>query len=231
MALKDNDNLGAGTGQFNLNWDWKKEYVAPLGEYGLERFSQLSASPDATAIFGGPARFSGLGGNPAAKLTPIGLVSNLTVSSGVGVVRLFEIGSNRSFFTRGKAAPSLQFGRMLADQKNIISVLLQNSVVGPSSTSTFGINAAGTAAAGPQGKDSNIMMNLDSEYTNIPFGMLLVLKTKGDPDGGSRGKVLSAIYLESCMMEGYGFSVDATAPVIQEGILIQFDRIVPVAIV
>ena len=140
-----NDRLGSGTGQFNLNWDWKKEYVAPLGEYGLERFSQLSASPDATAIFGGPARFSGLGGSPASKLTPIGLVSNLSVSSGVGVVRLFEIGSNRSFFTRGKAAPSINFGRMLADQKNIISVLLQNSVAKDSS---IGINAAGTAAAG-----------------------------------------------------------------------------------
>lgn len=222
------DHLGWGTGQFNLNWDWKKEYMAPLnGDYGLERFSQLSAAPDSTAIFGGPARFSGLGGSPASRLTPIGLVSNLSVASGVGVVRLFEIGSNRSFFTRGKAAPSLQFGRMLADQQNLISVLLKNSVANGSG---IGLNAAGTAAAGPSGANSSVMMNLDSEYTNVPFGILLVLKTKGDPEGGSRGKVLSAIYLESCFMEGYGFSVDATAPVIQEGISIQFDRIVPVAI-
>lgn len=223
------DTLGSGTGQFDLNWDWKKEYMGSLSnsEEGMERFSQLSATPDTTAIFGGPARFRALaGGSPAAKLLPIGMVSNLTVSSGVGVVRLFEIGSNRSFFTRGKAAPSLNFGRMLADQRNIISTLLKNANVG-----TLKLNDGGTAAPGAQGAASDIMMNLDSEYTNIPFGMLLVLKTKGSNSDSNRGKVLSAIYLESCMMEGYGFSIDSSAPVIQEGISIQLDRVVPVAIV
>ena len=227
------DTLGDGTGQFDLNWDWKKEYVSSLSnrEEGLERFSQLSATPDTTAIFGGPARFRALAqGSPAEKLLPIGLVSNLTVSSGVGVVRLFEIGSNRSFFTRGKAAPSLNFGRMLADQKNIISVLLANAAVAGRG-GDLTLNDNGTAQAGAQGQSSDIMMNLDSEYTNIPFGMLLVMKTKGSNSGSNRGKVLSAIYLESCMMEGYGFSIDSSAPVIQEGISIQFDRIVPVAIV
>lgn len=222
------DTLGSGTGQFDLNWDWKGEYVSSLnkGEEGYERFSQLSATPDTTAIFGGPARFSAIASKGTGALLPIGLVSNLNLNSGVGVIRMFEIGSNRSFFTRGKAQPSLTFGRMLADQKNIISTLLANAANGD-----LFLNDGGTKAPGAQGGLSDIMMNLDSEYTNIPFGMLMVLKTKGSNSQSNRGKVLSAIYLESCMMEGYSFGIDSAAPVIQEGISIQFDRIVPVAIV
>jgi hypothetical protein len=74
------------------------------------------------------------------------------------------------------------------------------------------------------------MLNLDSEFTNVPFGVMLVLKTKGGKDTQSRGKTLAAIYLELCVMDGYSFSMDAAAPAIQEGVAIQFDRIVPVDI-
>lgn len=218
------DTLGSGNGQFDLNADWKGEYMSSLsgGNEGLERFSQLSATPDTTQLYAGPARFSAIAQRGAAALTPIGMTQGFSLSSGVGVMRLFEIGSNRSFFTRGKSAPSITLSRFLADEKNIIAALLQNAA-----TSDLYINAEGTKAAG---SDSNIMINLDSEYTNVPFGLLVVLKTKGSNNPSNRGKVLAAVYLESCMMEGYGFSVDATAPVIQEGISIQFDRIVPVAI-
>lgn len=215
------DTLGSGNGQFDLNWDWKGEYVSALNKNqdGYERFSQLSATPDTTALYGGPARFSAITG--PQTLLPLGLVSGVQFQSGVGVQRMFEIGSNRSFFTRGKAAPTLQMSRMLADTKNIISVLLANAA-----TSDLYKNDSGTKAAGV----GDIMMNLDSEFTNIPFGILMVLKTKGSNTPSSRGKVLSAIYLESCMMEGYGFSLDSVSPMIQEGISIQFDRVVPVAI-
>lgn len=215
------DTLGSGTGQFDLNWDWKGEYVSSLnqGKEGYERFSQLSATPDTTALYGGPARFSAIKGS--SSLIPLGLVSGVTFQSGVGVQRLFEIGSNRSFFTRGKAAPTIQMSRMLADQKNLISILLQNAATGD-----FYTNSKGTKAAGV----GDIMMNLDSEFTNIPFGILMVLKTKGSNVESNRGKTLSAIYMESCMMEGYGFNLDSVSPVIQEGISIQFDRVVPVAI-
>lgn len=228
MAIpENNDALGAGTGQFDLNWDWKGEYVSALNsnQDGYERFSQLSATPDTTALYGGPARFSAIGKQGGATaLTPLGLVSGIQLQSGVGVQRMFEIGSNRSFFTRGKAAPTLSMSRMLADTKNIIAVLLANSNV-----SGLVTNSKGTKGPGA-GTSPDIMMNLDSEYTNIPFGILMVMKTKGSNKSSSYGKVLSAIYLESCFMEGYGFALDSVSPVVQEGISIQFDRIVPVVI-
>lgn len=116
---------------------------------------------------------------------------------------------------------------MLADQKNIISSLLANAQLG-----NVRVNDVGTKAPGDNGRESDIMMNLGSEYTHIPFGILMVFKTRGSEPGqeSSRGKILSSVYMEYCMMEGYNFSVTAQAPVIMENISIQFDRVVPVAI-
>ena len=228
MAQPKPDTLGIGTGQFEASWDWKGEYVAGLsqGSEGYERFSQLSATPDTTCLYAGPARFSGI--TSSANLLPIGLADGVNVNQGAQLARLFEVGSNRSFFTRGKDIPSVSFSRMLADQKNIISTLLANARI----YDNLSVNDLGTKAAGPQGAASDIMMNLGSEFTHIPFGILMVFKTRGSTQGDtqSRGKILSAVYMEYCMMEGYNFAVSAQAPVIMENIGIQFDRVVPVAI-
>lgn len=217
--------LRSGTGGFDLNFDWKGEYFSSLskGDQGYEDFSQLSAAPDCTAIYAGPPRFASIGVS-GVKLLPIGLIQSFSYQSGVANQRLFEIGSNRSFFTRGKAAPSLTLSKLLADQKNIISALLTNA------RNDILRDAVGNKAPGAQGADSDIMLNLDSEFTNVPFGMLLVLKTKGGKSSQNRGKTLAAVYAELCVMDGYGFSIDSASPAIQEGISIQFDRIVPVDI-
>jgi hypothetical protein len=134
-------------------------------------------------------------------------------------MRLFEIGSNRSFFTRGKSAPVLSLSKILADQKNILAALSQ-AAYRPLQP------IDGSNAPGAEG--SQVMMNLDSEYFSVPFGLLLVMKTRhGGSDG--YGKVLSAIYLESCMFEGYSFQIASQTPVVQENIQVQYDRTVPVA--
>lgn len=217
--------LKSGTGAFDLNFDWKGEYFGSLtgGDQGYEDFSQLSAAPDCTAIYAGPPRFSSVG-STGVQLYPVGLVQSISLQSGVANQRLFEIGSNRSFFTRGKAAPSLTLSKMLADQKNIIASLLtyaRNDIIR---------DFDGSKAPGNGGADASIMLNLDSEFTNVPFGVLLVMKTKGGKEASNRGKTLAAVYLELCVMDGFGFSIDAVSPAIQEGVSIQFDRIVPVDI-
>ncbi len=217
--------LQSGTGGFDLNWEWKNEYFSSLsnGDQGYEDFSQLSAAPDCTAIYAGPPRFASIGVS-GVQLMPIGLVQSISLASGVANQRLFEIGSNRSFFTRGKAAPSITLSKLLADQKNLISALMTHA------RKDMVRNYGGNSDPGAQGEDSTIMLNLDSEFTNVPFGVMLVLKTKGGKDTQSRGKTLAAIYLELCVMDGYSFSMDAAAPAIQEGVAIQFDRVVPVDI-
>ena len=222
------DTLGSGTGEFDSSWDWKGQYVSDLaqGQEGYERFSQLSATPDTTALFAGPARFSGVEGS--STLLPIGLTDGVNMSQGASLARMFEIGSNRSFFTRGKDQGNVNLSRMLADQRNVISALLANA----KQYTQIEVNDAGTKAAGVGGEEAQFMMNMGSELTHIPFGILMLFKTRGTlgGDSSSRGKILSAVYLEYCMFQGFNFSISSQSPVIMEQIGIEFDRVVPVAI-
>lgn len=213
-ALGSVNNTGFSTG-----WDWKGEYVSNLAEEGLERFSQFSATPDTTIMFAGPARFTGLSGD-TGTLVPIGLTDGINYSTDAQLARLYEIGSNRAFFTRGKTVSNISFSKMLADQQNILRALTQNAYRPV-------MNIDGTKAPGATSPNPDIMMNLDSEYFSVPFGLLLVFKTRGGSTG--TGKILSALYLESCMFASYNFNITATAPVIVEGVAIQFDRPVPVS--
>lgn len=217
-ATKESDRLGTveDTG-FGTGWNFKEEYVTGLNDgQSYERFSQFSATPDTTVLFAGPARFNGLAGD-SSVLMPIGLVDNIQMSSGSQLTQMYEIGSNRSFFTRGKTQHSITLSKMLADQQNILQALTKNAY-------RPDINSSGQSAPGSDG--SNIMLNLDSEYFNVPFGLMLLFKTRGG--NGGEGKVLAATYLEYCMFSNYSFAVAAASPVIAENISIQYDRPVPV---
>jgi hypothetical protein len=218
MADATNDVLPVVTDAgFTSHWDYKGSYVSKLNEDGLERFSQFSASPDTTCLFAGPARYTGLTGG--ADLIPIGLVDNIAYQDNAQLMRLFEIGSNRSFFTRGKSAPVISMSKVLADQANILAALTK---------AAYRPNMAIDGQRAPGAEDSNIMTNLGSEYFSVPFGLLLVMKTRGGNTDGY-GKVLSAVYLEYCMFDGYSFQIASQQPVIAENISIQFDRPVPVS--
>ncbi len=206
---------------FSSSWDYKASHVSKFtnGD-GMERFSQYSATPDTTMLYAGPARFTGLGNN-VANLTSIGLVDGITLSQTPNLQRLFEIGSNRSFFTRGKTISSVTMSKMLADQKNILMALTSNAYSLGSNTNQ---NSPATANTTP-----DISMNLDSEYFAVPFGMLMLFKTRGGNSGD--GKLLSAVYLEYCMFANYQVSVASSAPVLMDNVAIEFDRVVPVALV
>lgn len=220
-ATNESDLIPAvSAGSFSVDWDWKNNYVSALNEDGYERFSQFSASPSSTLLFAGPARYTGLSGD-ASLLTPIGLVDNIAMQTNPSLARLFEIGSDRSFFTRGKTTHSLSLGKMLADQKNILAALSQNAYR-PS------INAGGMGAPSAENPNPDIAMNAGSEYFNVPFGLMILFKSQGGGDAGF-GKVLTALYLEYCMFANYQFQVASQSPVIVENIAIEFDRPVPVS--
>lgn len=222
MAIsKLDDKLGTvQESGYSTAWDWKGEYVSTLNEDSYERFSQYSATPDTTLLFAGPSRFTGLGGN-TADLLPIGLVDGIQFQNSPQLQRLFEIGSNRSFFTRGKSAPTLSFSKMMADQQNILAALTTNAY-------RPDMNVDGPKAPGADSPNPNFMLNLDSEFFAVPFGLMLIMKTRGG--NGGAGKILAATYLEYCMFSGHQFSIASQAPVIMENVGIEFDRPVPVSL-
>lgn len=220
-ATPQNDTLPtAEASGFGLGWDWKNNYMTSLDQDGYERFSQYSASPDTTALFAGPARFTGLSGN-VGSLVPIGLTDNIQFSADAGLARLFEIGSNRSFFTRGKTQHAMTLSKFLADQPNILYSLSQQSYQPVTDSGGFG-------SPGALSPNSYVQMNLDSETFAVPFGLLMVMKTRGGGSTGT-GTVLAGLYLEYCMFQNYSFAIASAQPVIAENVSIQFDRPVPVS--
>ncbi|MNK10015.1 hypothetical protein D3C87_280260 [compost metagenome] len=221
MADATNDRLtSVEEAGFGLGWDWKGEYMSKLSEDGYERFSQFSATPDTTALFAGPARFTGLSGG-IGDLVPIGLTDNIQMQADAGLARLFEVGSNRSFFTRGKTQHAVSLSKFLADQSNILFAL-SKAAYRPL------MNTDGFKAGGPESPNPDIQMNLDSETFAVPFGLLLVFKTRGGGSDGY-GKALTGLYLEYCMFQNYSFAIASAQPVIAENVAIQFDRPVPVS--
>lgn len=221
-ASATNDKLSTADGLgLNTAWDWKGSYVSGLAEDGLERYSQYSATPDTTILYAGPARFTGLA-DDASVLIPIGLADQISIQSNPALARLFEIGSNRSFFTRGKTASAMSLGRMLADQKNILAALTENAYR-PAGTNTS--SPAGAATPNP-----NIMMNIDSEFFGVPFGLMMLFKTRGGSNADGGGKLLTAVYLEYAMFSSYAFQVASASPVIVESVGIEFDRILPISL-
>lgn len=233
IIQQSDDELGTTVSQgFSTAWDWKGAYVSNLQggnneTNDLERFSQYSATPDSTMLFAGPARFTGLAGN-TAELTPIGLTDGIAFQQSPQLQRLYEIGSNRAYFTRGKTLSTVSFSRILADQQNILMALTSNTY--------RPLQATGGSNAPSASPNPNIAFNLDSEYFSTPFGLMLLFKTRGGGTGSngvsdSNGKILAAIYLEYVMFSGLQFSVANQSPVIMESVGCEFDRVVPVALV
>lgn len=222
MALTTNENDKLGTTEdagFSSAWDWKSNYVSKLKEDGYERFSQFSATPDSTILYAGPARFSAIDAGNPTSLIPIGLADQINFSSQPQLARLYEIGSNRAFFTRGKTISQMGFQKMLADQANILKVLTDAAY-------RNSMNIDATSAPGAD-LNPNVFLNMDSEYFSVPFGIMMVFKTRGGQEGN--GKVLAAVYLEYCMFSSFNFGIGSTSPVIVEGVQIEFDRPVPIS--
>lgn len=220
----------ANPNDFEAGWDWKGNYISGLNSGdGLERFSQGSLTPDTTILFAGPARFSDVS-NQTSRLHAMGLVDSFGYSSSATIQPLYEIGSNRTFFTRGKTQNQIQISSMVADHANLLKALMQEAYDEKSQKakdSNYFLNTSGTKA--PTAGD--MALNLDSEAFNVPFGILMVFKTKGEENGTDlHGKIIGATYLENCMLTNFSLNVQAQSPVIQDNAGIMFDRAVPVSV-
>jgi hypothetical protein len=72
----------------------------------------------------------------------------------------------------------------------------------------------------PPGYD-NLFMNLASDLFMQPHGELVLMK---DTDG----LVIGSFYMEQCYIPAFSLSVDAQGIIWQEGVQVQFERLVPV---
>ena len=198
------------------------------------------ASGAFTLISAGPPRLGNASTLAAAgALTwPIGMVQNFSLSHNSQFNRIFEIGSERSYFVRGRTSGQISLGRVLYHGPSILRALYATF----SDAAAFGSPGiapldfpgnAGVAAASalhPNKHDvkiapgyENLYLNLASDMFSNPIG--LMIKTMD-----SNENTIGLVYAEGCYIPNHSFSTDSQGLLVQEQVSIQFERLRPIKV-
>lgn len=204
------------------------------GQFISAAFTLLAAGPPRLSAVGG-ANAAGIaaseGGNAVDKMFfPLGILQNFNLSHNRNFNRIFEIGSERSYFISGRTVGQIGLSRVLYHGPSLLRVLYAyyQDLLPPTVIPPVFPNVATGAVANqhntiiPPGYE-NIFLNLASDLFSQPIGLLLYIKDSNEDTVG-------AIYLESCYVPNHTIATDANGVIMQESGSLQFERGVPVAV-
>jgi len=204
------------------------------GQFLNTSFTLLAAGPPRLANVGLPA-FAGtaLADRKGDDIVyPIGIVQNFNLSHNRQFNRIFEIGSERSFFISGRTAGQLGLSRVAYYGPSLLRVLyayyqdLFPPTVIPSVIGAENVGALTVANPHdvkiPAGYE-NLYLNLASDLFNQPVGMMCYFRDSNEDTFG-------AVYLEACYVPSHTIATDSQGTVIQENAAIQFERLLPIAV-
>lgn len=222
------------------SWDAYTKYVEggmKDGQFVSGQFVFIGAGPPHLANLGGA---SALGGQTDV-VYPIGVTQNVAVSSNKSIARIFEIGSERSYFIPSRTIGQLTLARVWYHGASLLRVLwaYYNDQLGDvtidtmlepnNSVSLFPYASGSTGTLNrphnvriPPGYD-NVFLNLASDLFNQPIGLMLLIRD-------SEQQNLGAVYLEQCYVPTHTWATDSQGLIIQESVGIQFERFVPIKV-
>ncbi len=201
------------------------------GAYANAGFTLLAAGPPRLANIGGASAFAGaLNATQNDIVFPIGIVQNFNLSHTRNFTRLFEIGSERSYFIAGRTMGQIGLGRVYYHGASLLRVLYAYYAdqVPPTLVGSLFDNQGQRSMSNPHdvvippGYD-NIFLNLASDLFMQPIGLLLYIRDVNN-------QTLSACYFEACYVPNHSWMTDSQGVLIQEQVGIQFERAVPVAV-
>lgn len=204
------------------------------GAYVNAAHTLLAAGPPRIANIGGAAAFAqAISGNGQAAnqiVLPIGLIQNFSVSHNRQFSRIFELGSERSYFVSGRTVGQLGLGRLMYHGASLLRILYAyyQDLVPPTAVPAMFPNAGAASMANPHDiiippGYENMFLNLASDLFAQPMGILFYVRDNNQDS-------LGAVYFESCFVPQHGLSTDSQGVLLQEQVGIQFERAVPVAI-
>lgn len=216
-------------------WSPYDEYVQggmTDGRYQNAAYTLLAAGPPRLANLPGGATGLGVGlgsGNGDQIAFPMGIVQNFNMGHNKSLTRVFELGSERSYFIPGRTIGQLSFSRVMYHGPSLLRALYAyyQDLIPPTLVPSVFPNIGAATVANPHDVKippgyENIFLNLASDLFNQPVGMLMILKDSNED-------VLGAGYFEACWVPNHTMATDAMGTVIQESVAIQFERMVPVA--
>jgi hypothetical protein len=188
-----------------------------------------SAHPDDTLVLVGPPRIglvnSGASDTVTGNLDAVGMVQNIMVNQQKPFQPLMALGSSRSFFVGGKAQGSAQIQRLFVNTDNLLRRLYANAIDQQGIDPNQDAGGSGQLDDNPAGsiQNPNYLINLDSEFFMVPFGMGIIFKNK------ARGGI-GGLYMELCVIPSFSIAVQAGSNAIFESVNLFFDRVVPMPV-
>lgn len=202
------------------------------GQFLNAGFTVIAAGPPRLANIGGSTALSGaLTGAAADQMVlPIGVIQNVNLSHNRTFNRIFEVGSERSYFISGRTIGQLSIARILYHGPSLLRMLYSyyEDAIPPTIVNAVFPNAGIATVANPHDVIippgfENMFVNLASDLFNQPIGLLMYVRD-------SNMDTYGAIYMESCYVPNHTWATDAQGVIIQESAAIQFERVVPVAV-
>jgi hypothetical protein len=205
------------------------------GAYANAGFTMLAAGPPRIANIGGAASLGGAiaggQGEGANQIVyPIGIIQNFNLSHTRQYSRIFEIGSERSYFIGGRTVGQLGLGRIYYHGPSLLRVLYAyyQDLIPPTVVPAMWPNAGAFAMSNPHDVIippgyENIYLNLASDLFAQPIGILMYIRDVNQD-------TLGAVYFEACYLPNHTWATDAQGVLIQESVAVQFERAVPVSV-
>lgn len=202
------------------------------GQFVSGAFMGLFAGPPRLASIGGAVAIGAAIAKPAAAaqlVYPIGITQNFNLSQNKQIARIFELGTNRSYFIPGRTVGQLGLGRVLYHGPSLLRVLYAyyQDLVPATIVPTLFPNVGSAAMPNPHDVISppgfeNFYINLASDLFDQPMGLLAILKD-------SNLDTYGAMYFEDCHVPNHSFATDSQGVVIQEQVGIQYELSIPIA--
>lgn len=204
------------------------------GRYATGAFTMIAAGPPRLANIGGAAGLaqavSGSGHAANQIVLPIGILQSFNVSHSRNFARVFEIGSERSYFIAGRTVGQIGLGRVYYHGASLLRILYAyyQDLVDPTIVPAMFPNAGAAAMANPHDVVippgyENIYINLASDLFTQPIGLLMYVRD-------INLATLGAVYFESCYLPNHTWATDSQGVLVQEQVAVHFERAAPVSV-
>lgn len=219
------------------DWDFFNQNVQSgllEGRYLNAAFTMIAAGPPrlaaATPIRPGSVT---LGANLAY---PIGVLQSVNLGISSQILRIWEIGSERSYFIRGRTQGQLGLGSIMYHGPSLLRRMwayldVSQEFQGGKQLYNNDANTMLNTSRNEGGKQTyrlppgydNIWLDLASDVFSQPVGLLLYMKDSNED-------VVGAFYFEYCYVANYGWNTDAGGTIMTENAAVMYERIMPIQV-
>lgn len=201
------------------------------GRFMAGGLTLLAAGPPRLQQLGSRAATVGLSASSSGEsdiVYPIGITQNVNLQQNKQFMRVWELGSERSYWIGGRTTGNLALSRVFYDGQSLLRILYAyyQDLVGDVQVPWVFPNIGAANMSNPHDVIvppgyENLFLNLASDLFNQPIGILVYMRN-------SNLDTMGAVYLEACVIPNHSFATDAQGTIVQESVGMQYERVVPV---